>query len=107
MQQKDVFLTGFQISVKRIVYLQGREKVSADLIKVLIITGAMDVGGIENQLMHLLRNADREKFQIDFTTTMEHRFIVMRSKRSAAGASAPTDGRVGTFSGSARRFTVR
>ena len=43
-------------------------------IKVLIITGAMDVGGIENQLMHLLRNADKERFQIDFTTTMNHPF---------------------------------
>ena len=43
MQQKDVFLTGFQISVKRIVYLQGREKVSADLIKVFINAGTMDV----------------------------------------------------------------
>ena len=31
----------------------------------------MDVGGIENQLMHLLRNADRNRFQIDFTTTVE------------------------------------
>lgn len=39
-------------------------------IKVLIITGTMDVGGIENQLMHLLRNADKEKFQIDFTSTI-------------------------------------
>lgn len=38
-------------------------------IKVLIIAGAMGVGGIENQLMHLLRNADKEKFQIDFTST--------------------------------------
>lgn len=43
-------------------------------IKVLIITGAMDVGGIENQLMHLLRNADKEKFQIDFTSTMPEAF---------------------------------
>ena len=39
-------------------------------IKVLIIAGTMHVGGIENQLMHLLRNADPEKFQIDFTSTM-------------------------------------
>ena len=38
--------------------------------KVLLIAGAMDVGGIENQLMHLLRNADKDKFQIDFTSTM-------------------------------------
>ena len=43
-------------------------------IKILIITGAMNVGGIENQLMHLLRQADKERFQIDFTTTAEHPF---------------------------------
>lgn len=42
--------------------------------KVLIIAGAMDVGGIENQLMHLLRQADKSLFQIDFTTTVEHPF---------------------------------
>lgn len=64
-------------------------------IKVLIITGAMDVGGIENQLMHLLRNADREKFQIDFTTTMEHPFY--RDEIEALGGQCiripPTEGR--------------
>lgn len=43
-------------------------------IRVLIVAGAMDVGGIENQLMHLLRNADRARFQIDFTTTMDRPF---------------------------------
>lgn len=43
-------------------------------IKVLVVSATMDVGGIENQLMHLLRNADKEKFQIDFTTCMEHPF---------------------------------
>lgn len=45
-----------------------------DKIKVLIIAGSMDVGGIENQLMHLLRNADKNRFQIDFTSTMEHAY---------------------------------
>lgn len=39
-------------------------------IKILIVAGAMDVGGIENQLMHLLRQTDRSEFQIDFTSTM-------------------------------------
>lgn len=34
----------------------------------------MSVGGIENQLMHLLRKADKDKFQIDFTTTVDHPF---------------------------------
>ena len=43
-------------------------------IRVLLVAGSMDVGGIENQLMHLLRNADPEKFQIDFTTTMDAPF---------------------------------
>ncbi len=43
-------------------------------IRVLIVAGTMDVGGIENQLMHLLRQADRTKFQIDFTTTADHPF---------------------------------
>ena len=43
-------------------------------ISVLILTGTMNVGGIENQLMHLLRQADKEKFQIDFTTTAKHPF---------------------------------
>ena len=40
-------------------------------IKILIIAARMDSGGIENQLMHLLRNADKSRFQIDFTTTMD------------------------------------
>lgn len=43
-------------------------------IKVLIITGTMDVGGIENQLMHLLRNADKSRFQIDFTSTIPNAY---------------------------------
>lgn len=38
-------------------------------IKVLFFTGTMGIGGIENQLMHLLRNADKDKFQFDFTST--------------------------------------
>ena len=43
-------------------------------IKVLLIAGRMGVGGIENQLMHLLRQADKSRFQIDFTTTEDHPF---------------------------------
>lgn len=43
-------------------------------MKILLVAGTMNVGGIENQLMHLLRKADKEKFQIDFTTTIEHPF---------------------------------
>lgn len=43
-------------------------------IKVLIIVGTMNVGGIENQVMHLLRRANKTEFQIDFTTTEDHPF---------------------------------
>ena len=45
-----------------------------NLVRVLIVAGAMNVGGTENQLMHLLRQADKDCFQIDFTTTAEHPF---------------------------------
>lgn len=41
-------------------------------IKVLIVAGSMEVGGIENQLMHLLRWADSDVFEIHFTTTSVH-----------------------------------
>ena len=42
--------------------------------KILILAGSMNVGGIENQLMHLLRQARKAQFQIDFTTTTDHAF---------------------------------
>lgn len=54
-------------------------------IKVLIVAGSMDLGGIENQLMHLLRNADKEKFQIDFTSTMQNAYY--RSEIEALGGN--------------------
>lgn len=41
----------------------------SDKLRILIVAAAMDVGGIENQLMHLLRQCDKTKFQIDFTST--------------------------------------
>lgn len=45
------------------------------MFRLLIVCGTMNVGGIENQLMHLLRQADKERFQIDFTTTVDHPFF--------------------------------
>ena len=45
------------------------------MIKVLIVAGTMNMGGIENQLMHLARKANRNKFQIDFTTTEKHPYF--------------------------------
>lgn len=66
-----------------------------DKIKVLLVAGAMNVGGIENQLMHLLRQADKDKFQIDFTTTVEHPYY--QDEMEALGAKCiripPTEGK--------------
>ena len=39
-----------------------------------MVAGSMGMGGIENQLMHLARNADKEVFQIDFTSSSEDAF---------------------------------
>lgn len=38
-------------------------------IRILMVPGAMSAGGLQNQLMHLLRNSDKARFQIDFTST--------------------------------------
>lgn len=43
-------------------------------IKVLVVTATMNAGGLENQLMHLLRNADKEIFQIDFSSKVEESY---------------------------------
>lgn len=45
-----------------------------DKLKILMVAGNMHIGGIENQLMHLVRNADRVKFQFDFTSNMSNAF---------------------------------
>lgn len=65
-------------------------------IKVLLVAGAMNVGGIENQLMHLLRQADKTIFQIDFTSTVTHR-LFYQDEMEALGARCiripPTEGK--------------
>lgn len=53
-------------------------------IRVLLVAGAMNVGGIENQLMHLLRQADKNIFRIDFTTTIDHPYY--QDEMEALGA---------------------
>lgn len=42
-----------------------------DKINILVVAGTMNVGGIENQLMHLIRNADKTIYSFDYTTTIE------------------------------------
>ncbi len=53
-------------------------------IKVLVVTATMNAGGLENQLMHLLRNADKELFQIDFSSKVEDSYY--RKEIEALGA---------------------
>lgn len=43
-------------------------------IKVLMVGGAMNVGGQENQIVNVIRYADKMRFQIDYTTTVENPF---------------------------------
>lgn len=63
-------------------------------IKVLLIAGKMNVGGIENQLMHLLRKADKDTFRIDFTTTVDNPFYEdeIKSLGSSCIHIPPTEG---------------
>ena len=64
-------------------------------IKVLILAGEMDIGGIENQLMHLLRCADKDVFQIDFTSTVDYK-LFYQDEMESLGAKCiripPTEG---------------
>lgn len=43
-------------------------------IKVLIVAGSMNVGGLENQLMYLIRNADKNEFSFDYTVYDENAY---------------------------------
>ena len=43
-------------------------------IKVLMVGGAMNVGGQENQIVNVIRYADKNRFQIDYTTTVDNPF---------------------------------
>lgn len=43
-------------------------------IRILHVLGAMNPGGVEVWLMHLLRNIDREKFQMDFLVQSAGRY---------------------------------
>lgn len=40
-------------------------------IKVLMVGGSMNVGGLENQIVNIIRHANKDQFQIDYTTTVD------------------------------------
>lgn len=48
---------------------EGDEKMKK--IKVLMVGGSMNVGGLENQIVNIIRHANKEQFQIDYTTTVD------------------------------------
>ena len=66
------------------LYINSEVGTIMNKIKILIVAGSMEIGGIENQLMHLLRNADKDHFQIDFTTTSKKPYY--RSEMERLGA---------------------
>ena len=43
-------------------------------LKVLMVGGTLNVGGQENQIVNVIRYADRKRFQIDYTTTLKTPF---------------------------------
>ena len=40
-------------------------------IKVLMVGGSMNIGGLENQIVNIIRYANKDQFQIDYTTTVD------------------------------------
>lgn len=46
----------------KIVNGEGKKK-----FKVLVVAGPMEIGGLENQLMYLIRNANKDEFHFDYT----------------------------------------
>lgn len=55
--------------------LTGCDKLNSKLIRILHIVGIMNMGGLENFLMNVYRNIDRNKIQFDFLVTREEKGI--------------------------------
>ena len=68
-------------------------------IRILQITGGMNMGGIENFLMNIYRNIDREKVQFDFLIHQEEKQIFEEEIISLGGKifRIPSLGKVGHF----------
>lgn len=43
-------------------------------IKVLMVVSYMEAGGLENQIMHFIRNADKDKYIVDYTSVTKNAF---------------------------------
>lgn len=55
------------------------------MIRVLQVTGTMDMGGIENFLMNIYRNIDRNKIQFDFVINDRHKEDVFENEIKQLG----------------------
>lgn len=55
--------------------LTGCDKLNSKPIRILHIVGIMNMGGLENFLMNVYRNIDRNKIQFDFLVTREEKGI--------------------------------
>ena len=68
-------------------------------IRILQITGGMNMGGIENFIMNIYRNIDREKIQFDFLIHQEEKQIFEDEINFLGGKifRIPSLGKVGHF----------
>ena len=55
------------------------------MTKVLITAGALDMGGLENQLVYVGKNIDRNRFEIDYACTNENAFYKKDIVKSGCG----------------------
>lgn len=65
--------------------LTGCDKLNSKPIRVLHIVGIMNMGGIENFLMNVYRNIDRNKIQFDFLVTREEEGIFDQEIKDLGG----------------------
>ena len=54
-------------------------------IRILHIVGIMNMGGLENFIMNIYRNIDRDKIQFDFLVTREEKGIFDDEIKSLGG----------------------
>src|SRR5271167_1457963 len=67
-------MSAYWINVKGQIACPGRRRLIMEQrgpIRVLQVVGALDRGGIETWLMHVLRHIDRQRFAMDFLVHTE------------------------------------
>ena len=67
------------------IFIYTRKNMIEQPIRVLQITGGMDMGGIENFIMNIYRNIDRNKVQFDFLIHQEKEQIFEEEIKKLGG----------------------